>query len=96
MAYNTYRFLENTLGKFHFDRCNDLEVKFWGLVLGVGIGVKGGRGLKGTWHRTLPGFLGTPMPRISLIGVTIGNMIFITLELGVGVEVWCYGLGVGG
>ncbi len=40
-------------GKFLFHRCNCWEVKFLrGLVSGVRIG-DGGRGLKGTWHRTL-------------------------------------------
>ncbi len=45
------------------------------------------RGLKGTWHKTLPGFLGTPMPTIRLIGKTTGNMSFKALALGIEVGV---------
>ncbi len=37
-AFNTSRFLENTLGKLYFNRCTGSEVKFWGLMLGVGVG----------------------------------------------------------
>ncbi len=46
--------------------------------------------------KTLPGFGGTPMPRISLIGEMIGIMSFRVLELGVAVGAWDFGCGVGG
>ncbi len=83
MAYNIPRFLENPHDKFNFHRCNDWGVNiFRGLVSAVGVG---GRGLIGTWLRTLPGFSRTPMLILSLIDETYGKMIFF----------WCWSWRVG-
>ncbi len=65
----------------------------WGIV--VGVGGLGASRLKGTWHRTLPGFGRTPISRIILICETIRNISLMVLKLRVGIGLWgrCWGLG---
>ncbi len=50
-----------------------------------------GRGIRETWPRTLPGSSRTLLPKFSLIGGTVGKMIFGCWSSGVGVGVIGWG-----